>query len=203
MTSSPTIHELIQMSGEGSQDAFSELYQRMRQPVFKYLMSRFASDLSKEDVEDIIQNTFIAISLHASQYRGMRNDGSAKAWIRTIARNQALKMLHSLRHMPLPMDDDEDDDSIDPEGGPKWSDPDWKGENSVENRTFTRSLISRVFSANTLSNEEIELIELRYKEGYTFEQIGRHFGRTKPRAKQRHDGIIQKFRRILGLEDKD
>jgi len=40
---------------------------------------------------------------------------------------------------------------------------------------------------------------LRFSNGYTFEEIGRQIGRTKPRAKQIIDGLIEKIRRITGV----
>lgn len=201
MTNSTALSELIWMVGDGDQEAFSELYNRLRRPVFDHILNKYGSTLSKEDAEDIVHTTFILIQANAQKYRGLNNDYSAKGWIYKIARSQASRMLTAYKRISVSLDDDSDAGSAAPERSSRWSDINWEGEESVENRATNRLFLNKVFSAGTLSNEELEIIELKYKKGYTFEQIGSHYGKTKPRAKQRHDSILAKIRRKLGLEN--
>lgn len=200
MTNSNALSELIRMVGDGNQEAFSELYNRLCQPVMNHILNKYGTMLSKEDAEDIIHTTFMIVQSEAHTYRGLNNDYSAKSWIYKIARSQASRMLAVYKRTSISVDDDSDDGTTAPERSSNWSDINWEGEESVENRAINRSFLQKVFSAGTLSNEELEIIELKYKKGYTFEQIGLHYGKTKPRAKQIHDGVIAKIRRKLGLD---
>jgi RNA polymerase sigma factor (sigma-70 family) len=189
------------MVGDGDQEAFSELYNRLRRPVFDHILNKYGSTLSKEDAEDIVHTTFTIVQSKSHTFRGLNNDFSARGWIYKIARSQASKMLKVYKRTSISLDDDSDDGFAAPERSSRWSDINWEGEESVEERAINRSFLQKIFSAGILSNEEWEIIELRYKKGYTFEQIGSHYGKTKPRAKQRHDGILAKIRRALGLYD--
>lgn len=200
MTKSIPLCELIRMTGNGDQAAFSELYEQMRQPVYRHILQKYGSVLCEEDAEDIVHNTFIIIASSARQFRGWNNDFSARSWILTIARSQASRIVKRKKRITISMDDDSDDNSAAPERNSLWSDIHWEGEDSVEERAIKKSFLRRIASSGSLSDEEKELIELRYEKGYTFEQIGRHYGRTKPRAKQKHDSIINKIRKALGLD---
>lgn len=202
MTQSKALSELIWMVGDGDQEAFSELYNRLRRPVFDHVLKKYGSTLSKEDAEDIVHTTFILVQSNGHRYKGLNNDYSAKGWIFKIARSLASRMLLAYKRTSISLDDDSDDGSAAPERSSRWSDIDWEGEKSVEDRAMNRLFLQKVFSAGVLSNEELEIIEMKYKKDYTFEKIGSHFGRTKPRAKQKHDNILAKIRRNLGL-DKD
>lgn len=201
MTNSTALSELIWMVGAGDQEAFSELYNRLRRPVFDHILKTYGSTLSKEDAEDIVHSTFIIIQSKARTFRGLNNDYSAKGWVNKIARSQASRMLKAYKRTSISLDDDSDDGSAAPERSSRWSDINWEGEESVENRAINRSVLKKVFSDGTLSSEELEIIELKYKKEYTFEQIGSHYGKTKPRAKQRHDSVIAKIRSRLGLNN--
>ena len=202
MTNSTTLSDLIWMVGGGDQEAFSELYTRLRRPILDHIMKKYGSTLSKEDAEDIVHTTFILVQSKAHMYRGLNNDYSAKGWIYAIARSQASRMLQAYKRTAVSLDDDPEDDSAAPERNSRWSDINWEGEESLEERAINQSFLQKIFSTSTLSNEEWEIIELRYQKGYTFEQIGSHFGKTKPGAKQRHDSIMAKIRRALGLDGK-
>lgn len=203
MTNTTNLSELIWMVGDGDQEAFSELYNRLRRPVFDHILNKYGSTLSKEDAEDIVHTTFIVVQAKAHTYRGLNNEYSAKGWIYKIARSQASRMLMAYKRTPISLDDDSDDGSAAPERSSRRSDIYREGEESVEDRAIYRLILQNAFSAGTLSNEDLEIIELRYKKGYTFEQIGSHYGKTKPRAKQRHDSILTKIRKQLGLDNDD
>ena len=46
----------------------------------------------------------------------------------------------------------------------------------------------------------MKLLSLRFVFEYTFEQIGHEIGRTKVRAKQIIDALIEKIRRSVGVD---
>ena len=199
MTKSTSLHELIRMIGEGDQTAFSELYDQMRLPVYNHILNKYRV-LTEEDAEDIVHTTFMVVIKYAASYRGLRNEISARSWIMKIARSQALKMTKSLDRISVWLDDEPNDDFAVSERNSYTSDKSWEGDGSVEYRAIKKSLLKKIFSGCSLSGEEKEIIELRYEHDYTFEQIGSRYGRSKPRAKQKHDSIIKKIRKALGLD---
>ncbi len=161
MTNTTTLSELIWKVGDGDQEAFSELYNRLRRPVFDHILNKYGSTLSKEDAEDIVHTTFMIVRSKAHSYRGLNNDYSAKGWIYKIARSQASRMLKAYKRTSISLDDDSDDGFAAPERSSRWSDINWEGEESVEERAINRSFLQKVFSAGILSNEEWEISKFK------------------------------------------
>jgi RNA polymerase sigma-70 factor, ECF subfamily len=61
------------------------LYDRYRQPLFRYLRSRGLADA---DCDEVIQETFLALFQHLLAGRPQQN---LQAWLFTVSRNHALK----------------------------------------------------------------------------------------------------------------
>jgi RNA polymerase sigma-70 factor, ECF subfamily len=78
--------ELIAAVGRGDDTALRELFGRHA----PWLASRLRSVLSAADVEDVLQETFLAVWRGA---RGYRPDGPVGGWIWGIARRQAALFL--------------------------------------------------------------------------------------------------------------
>lgn len=78
---------LFQNIVAGDKEAFHFLYQETFQSVYVFLLSIVQN---KEDAEDILQETYIRVRLHADKYE---DQGKPLAWIFTIARNLALMRL--------------------------------------------------------------------------------------------------------------
>ncbi len=203
----PSLHELIRMTGNGDPSAFDTLCARMRQPLLRQILWRYSPTLTKEDAEDVIQNTFIKVLLHASDYGGAHDEASAKNWIFTIARREALKVIATSNRSPVSLDGlreyghESDDDPAVPERSVLSSDLNWEGEGTVENRTARAGILERIFSSiQRLSVEERRMLVLRFGYEYTFEDLGKDIGRSKPRAKQIIDGLIERMRNALGKD---
>jgi len=191
-------HELLMLIQNGDRTALGDLYIKIRRRLFVYLLKRF-SRLTKKDIEDAIQNTFIKIPLYAHQYRGI----NAQGWIYSIARREALRMVEAFGRTPRSLDNDTlTDSSAVPEGDPLLIDPAWAGEDSVEDRIISLSdkkAMQNAFEEN-LNLKEQKVLHHRYDEEDTFEEIGRDLGRSKVRAKQIHDSAISKLRSLLRLD---
>lgn len=71
---------------KGDKNALEVIYDVLHKQIYSVAYSVLSSH---EDSEDVLQNTLYEILRCAKEYRG----GSAKAWILTIARNQALNVL--------------------------------------------------------------------------------------------------------------
>ncbi len=82
---------LFQRIADGNKEAFQFLYQETSQSVYVFLLSIVRN---REDAEDLLQETYIRVRLHADRYE---DQGKPLAWIFTIARNLALMRLRDLK----------------------------------------------------------------------------------------------------------
>lgn len=79
---------LVGQARAGEDRAFRELYDRYRPAVFR--LGRGFADLDVDDVEDVVQETFVRAFSHLSSLKEPARFGP---WILTIARNRALSRL--------------------------------------------------------------------------------------------------------------
>lgn len=59
------------MMGNGDPTAFNVLYMKMRQPLYDKMWWKYRHTLTKEDVEDIVHNTFLKVQLYAARYNAV------------------------------------------------------------------------------------------------------------------------------------
>lgn len=78
---------LFQKISNGDKEAFRTLYLQTYRSVYGFLLSIVQN---QEDAEDLLQETYIRVRLHADRYS---DQGKPLAWIFTIARNLALMRL--------------------------------------------------------------------------------------------------------------
>ncbi len=89
--SSPEMVEDARLVGQaraGEDRAFRALYDRYRPAVYR--LSRGFGDLDVDDVEDIVQETFVRAFSHLG---GLKEPARFGPWVLTIARNRALSRL--------------------------------------------------------------------------------------------------------------
>ncbi len=79
---------LVGQARGGEEHAFRALYDRYRPAVYR--LSRGFADLDVDDVEDVVQETFVRAFSHLS---GLKDPARFGPWILTIARNRALSKL--------------------------------------------------------------------------------------------------------------
>jgi len=85
---------------QNDSEAFAEIYTRFKHRVYEYCF-RLTQD--RPAAEDATQNTFIKIQLNL---RELRNPGSFKAWMFTIARNEVYAHLRRARSNGLEGNED-------------------------------------------------------------------------------------------------
>lgn len=209
MTENQSLHNLIRMMGNGDPTAFNVLYMKMRQPLYDKMWWKYRHSLTKEDVEDIVHNTFLKVQLYAARYNGLHNDASAKNWMYKIANSEALKIIQMNNRLSNTLDDPGDGYFAEhrpavPERNRHSSGSKQEGRHSVEEQ------VERTLSLKELNNhvrnlrpDEQRMLARRFEEQRTFEQIGDEIGRTKPRAKQIIDGLLGKIRTSMGLDSED
>ncbi len=100
---------------EHNTDAFEELSTRYREIIYRHV---FSTVRDSDATEDVVQEVFLRIWIHAEQWNG---NGTFKAWLFRIASNLALNYLRTVRRrrqqsLEVPSDPlDEDDESSIPE----------------------------------------------------------------------------------------
>jgi len=82
--------ELIERARSGDRAAFGQLVERHQQAVFR---AAFAALRSREDAEEVAQETFIAAYQKLDRFRG---DSSFKTWLLSIAWNRAMDRRRSV-----------------------------------------------------------------------------------------------------------
>jgi RNA polymerase sigma factor (sigma-70 family) len=200
-----SLHDLVRKTGDGDPQAFEDLYLTMREPLLNFVRSRYHSALSQEDAEDVIHNLFARIPREAAHYRGIHNDASAKKWLYTLTRSEALRMIDAVKRFSQfddgPRDTEMETDPAVPERSFFPGDLQREGGRAVEEQAMDKSIIDQVFAyVQSMSMEEQTIFIMRFVHHYTFEQIGQYLGRTKVRAKQIVDGLIERVREALGVD---
>lgn len=203
MTESHSLHALILLVQNGDPAALHTIYERIRQRLYVHIMNRYGSMLTKEDVEDVIHNTFAKIPVYAHQYKGP----NAQGWIYSIARHDALRMVDVAKKISFSFDDEQDENDENgnffsvPEESSHMRDPDWEGDDTVENRALRSSVMSDIRKkARHLSSDEQRILKRRYEDDASYNQIGEDIGRSNVRAKQKHDSAISKLRSMIRLD---
>ena len=159
--------------------AFEELYQRYVQAVYKYFYNRTGN---RFESEDLTEQTFMAAMEGIIQYH---ERGIFAAWLFSIARKKAADHFRRKIHQPL----QEIPDEI-----PVNSD--FLNDIILSER---QKAIAVIFQ--TLSEEEKELIRLRYVADLSFASIGRLLHRSEGSVKKATYRIIQRMR--VQLEEKN
>lgn len=85
MDEAKTDAALIAAIAKGDRDALGILVRRYWAPMFRYAENTSHNTAAAEDA---LQDTFLAVLEHAHTFRG---DGSARAWLYTLARNAVRK----------------------------------------------------------------------------------------------------------------
>jgi RNA polymerase sigma-70 factor (ECF subfamily) len=88
--------ELIAALAAGDEDALRELFTRHA----AWLAARLRAALPPPDVEDVLQETFLAVWKGAAGYRPQ---GTPRAWMWVIARNQAALLLRRRGPVTAPL----------------------------------------------------------------------------------------------------
>jgi len=94
--------ELLSRARNGDESAFAEIYERHREPVFRFAY-RFLSSVSA--AEDVTQDCFLSLLRNSERFLGVR--ASLKTYLLAAARNLSLKKCGRSPSESI-IDDDED-----------------------------------------------------------------------------------------------
>jgi len=157
---SPTDEDLAARAAAGSRPAFEELVSRYGLRLFHFLRSRSGSD---EDVEDLVQETFLKAYRNIGRYDPQRRFST---WLYTVAFRLSVSRHRSQGTKPLSLDSE----------GPEHPSP---GPQEVLIRKEEAQKAGNIWLlARALKPSEYEVLWLRYAEEMPMKEIARAMKRS-------------------------
>lgn len=152
---------LVELSSQGDQQAFEHLYARYHEAIMRLFEIRLAGD--KEAAADLVQETFIKVYLHLDAYADEYSFGQ---WVYTIARNTLVDYLRRRT------DDISIDSAVRTPLSPIATTP-------TPEESVIQSQRRAHFEASLaeLSEDYRRIIELRFIDEYSYEEIAEKLGR--------------------------
>ncbi|MBP3548050.1 MAG: sigma-70 family RNA polymerase sigma factor [Alistipes sp.] len=148
---------LVELAAEGDQQAFEYLFTRYRDALTRLFEQRLGD---KDMASDLLQETFIKVYLHLDHYSKSYTFGQ---WIYTIARNTLVD------HLRRRADDVAIDERF---RAPLATTP------SPEESVIINQSRTHFYAAlDELTEEYRQVIEMRFIEEYTYEEIAEKLGR--------------------------
>jgi len=139
-------------------DAFTALYERTHLIVFRYIYALYGEP--QEDVEDVWLETFLKAWRSRHQFTG--NEDAALGWLLQIARN--LVMDKHRQHKRYPVSDLQDVEAF---AAPS--------EDAPESQVMAKEQYQVLWGMlETLSDQQQEMLILRYIVGWQVKQIAHH-----------------------------
>lgn len=176
----PSDAELIARICEHDADAFETLSTRYRESIYRHLLAILRESSA---TEDIVQEVFLRVWLHAEQWRGQ---GNVKAWLFRIATNLALNHLRTLRRhqqQPLELPDDPPDEN-DESSVPSWmADHSFPGPDILLEEYERRQTFQRL--VEELPAEKRVVFRLVYENEMATRQVARALGIPEGTVKSR------------------
>lgn len=173
-----TDEELIRRVAQGYEDAVEDLYRRYAPPVFTLALQMLNS---REEAEEVLQDTFLKLYRKASSYEA--NRASVKTFIYAIARSQALSRLRTRKRTPATTSY-EVASTIQTLAAPEQADP--------LNGVIIRDALFQ------LTAQERTLLEASFYEGASHEQLATRHGLPLGTLKSKLRRALLKLHNLLG-----
>ena len=160
---------------QGEYEAFSELYARHSGKVYAYLKSHLPSQ--NQSADDLLQASFLKLHEHRSKY-------DAKypflAWLFSITRNTKIDSIR--RKSATPTDAAELDRLVQTQ--------------AVAEEESKEADVDAALSG--LPAAQRELIQMRFKDGLSFEEISSRLGEKQATIRKRISRTVQDLKKVLG-----
>ncbi len=171
--------ELVRRAGQGSLDAFNTLYERYLPKVYNWVRCV----VPEPDVEDVTQETFIAVM---KSLRGFRGNSKFSTWLHTLTSRRVADYYRMRGNAQARASSD----LADVENHPA---PGASGPNSAENDTLMlRLAIAR------LPERYKDIVRLRFAEGLQFSEIAEISGLSLEATKSLFRRAIAALRSEMG-----
>lgn len=160
---------LVRRIGAADQGALSELYERIKTPVYGLALAILRDPC---DAEDVMQSTFIRVWDCAGQYRPGTD---ARAWILKIAKNLALGQLRSRKRAG----------TVSLDAVAEAAEPD------AITPMLDRVLLDTLLA--TLDDSERQIVLLHATGGYTHQEIAAVLGRPAATIRWKYSQALRKL----------
>lgn len=154
---------LLELIKDRDELALGKLYDNSVRLVYSLIL-RILKNV--EDSEEVTQEVFYSIWKRSSTFDASK--GKVMGWIVTIARNKALDKLRSKRHKQETQEISLVENMV--SDSTKWEDSDNVSQNLI-NKESSKSVDTAIIK---LPEEEKELIELAFYQGYSHSKIAEH-----------------------------
>lgn len=171
---------LVRRALAGSNSAWTALVKRYERRVYNYALRMVRHP---DDALDLMQEVFLGVYRNLATYRG---DGAFPAWLFRIAAFRCTDLLRRRRDM-TPYDDGNELPARD-------GDPVQATATAHANRQINAALA-------TLPAEQRHVVELKFFQSFTFEDIAKQLGISPNTAKTRLYSALRKLRAKECLRD--
>jgi RNA polymerase sigma-70 factor (ECF subfamily) len=170
--------KLVERMRQGDETALRALYEALGRNVFALALQMVGS---REDAEEVVQDTFVKAHEHAARFDPAR--GSVRAWVYTIARNACRMRLRARSSRPEPAIGREPEDAA-PESG-----------RTSEVARVDRLTVQEAFAS--MSHDEARLLEDAFYGGYSHADLAERDGVALGTVKSRLRRAMLKARDAL------
>jgi len=156
-------------SSQRQRPEFSQVYRAYVSRIYRYVFARVGN---REDAEDLTAQVFYEA---LEKWPTYKEEGRLPAWLFTIARRKVANYYRS-RRLPPPLT-------------PRIavSTPPWDGVEREEELNALAQLVDQ------LSDEEQELLRLRFAAGLTYREIGEITGRSEAATKMKLHRLLRRL----------
>ncbi|WP_196141149.1 RNA polymerase sigma factor [Aliikangiella sp. G2MR2-5] len=175
--------KLIEQALDGSQSSWVKLVKRYEGLVYNYCLRM---TFQQTDAMDLMQEVFLAVYRNLPAYRG---DGQFKAWMMRIAANKTADFLRARGRNPLYQAGEVEHDKYHSS-----SSPEAEYQQFSQNREILKML-------STLSEEQRMVVELKFFQHFTFEEISQQTGVAISTIKTRLYSALQKLKGQMEVQN--
>lgn len=179
---------LIEKALNGSQGSWVSLVKRYEGLVYNYCL-RMSGQPS--DAMDLMQEVFLSVYRHLPSYRGQ---GQFKSWMMRIASNKSIDFLRARGRAPQTADSDDETDVVDLQPARVSDNPDARYESTSRNREIMQVMAR-------LPAEQRMVVELKFFQHYTFDEISEQTGISVNTVKSRLYSALQKLKQHLEVQN--
>ena len=178
-----TDEKLIEKALSGTQSSWVKLVKRYEGLVFNYCLRM---TFNHSDAMDLMQEVFLAVYRNLPAYRG---DGKFKGWMMRIAANKTTDFLRARGRNPLHQADEVDN-------------ADFHSSHSPEEDYHAMSENQRIMTMlSILPDEQRMVVELKFFQHFTFEEISQQTGVAVSTIKTRLYAALQKLKGQMEVQN--
>ena len=171
--------ELLRRVGEGSQEAFKQLYEKTDRTLYGYILSILRNP---HDAEEVMQETYMKIWTSAAGYQ---SQGKPLAWIFTIARNLCYMKFREQKH--------QSDVELDQLNGTEAGECGPQIENAADKLVLKAAL-------EALKEEERQIVLLKNSSGLKHREIAEALGIPLATVLSKYNRAMKKLEQYLREE---